>query len=61
MARLDRFQCPTSADDFLICVGCGRRVHYEDCIEDDNFCFECADAWCSEDVKAMNEKHETKN
>lgn len=55
MARLDRFYPPNAADEISECVICQRRLHYE-LLNDDGVCEECTNEWCSEDVKAINEK-----
>jgi len=52
---MDRFREPTAADEMILCAGCQRLVHYEQCHPEENFCLECCAEWCDEDVKAVNE------
>ena len=56
MTDMPRFQPPDASDEMVICQGCQRTVHYEQCHEDTNFCKECADCWCEDDVKYPDEQ-----
>ncbi len=55
MTDMPRFQPPDASDEIIECSGCSRRVHYEQCEDETNFCKECSACWCEEDVKAVNE------
>ena len=55
MTEMPRFREPDASDEKVLCEGFKRKVHYEQCFEDTNFCKECAACLCDEDVKAVNE------